>query len=106
MALDHRLDDKNGTKISYSCGNRRYRTNIYKGVNHGVCPTRGSVFAVPLINHGYSLWLEHVEEIATGDEVYWLMWYDSQGKPTIPMSGIFDKDELSEMVKHLSSFVP
>ena len=59
-----------------------------------------------IINHGYSLWLEHVEEISTKDEVYWLMWYDGNGMPTIPMSGIFDKDELSEMTKQLASFVP
>ena len=106
MANDHRLIDSSGVRIPFSCGNRRYRTNVNKGVQHGGSSTRGSVFQGPLINHGYSLWLEHVEEIETGDEIYWLMWYDNNGFPTIPMSGIFDKDELSEMTRQLASFVP
>lgn len=106
MAIDHRLVGASGAKLPFSCGNRRYRTNINKGVPHGASPTRGSVFPVALINHGYSLWLEHVEEIGSGDEVYWLMWYDSNGTPTIPMSGIFDKAELGEMTKQLTGFLP
>lgn len=106
MAANHRLIDPQGNPIPYSCGNRRYRTNIYKGMAHGSASTKGSVFSSPLVNHGYSLWLEHVEEIETGNEVYWLMWYEANGIPTIPMSGIFDKSELLEMIKQLASFIP
>lgn len=106
MAADHRLTDTAGNPLDYSCGNRRYRTNTAKGFPHGTCSTRGSVLKDPLVSHGYSLWLEHVEEIDTGDEVYWLMWYDQHGKPTIPMSGILDRDELAEMSKQLAGFVP
>jgi len=53
------------------------------------------------------LWLEHVVETKnpTGKEYYWLMWYD-KGHPTIPMSGVFEKSELENMLKGLANFVP
>ena len=107
MAADHRLTNQSGQRIDYSCGNRRYRTNLNKGFHHGASQTMGSVFQTPLISHGgYSLFLEHVEEIDTGEEVYWFMWYDPSGIPTIPLSGIFDKAELAEMERQLADFVP
>ena len=107
MAADHRLVDNMGQRINFSCGNRRYKTNLNKGFAHGGSPTPGNVFQGPLINHvGYTLWLEHVEEIATSDEVYWLMLYDQAGIPTIPLSGIFDKNELAEMIRQLAGFLP
>ncbi len=106
MANDHRLTDASGQRLNYSCGNKGYQTNVNKGFRHGRSMTRGSVLRVPLIDHDYSLWLEHVQEIKTGEEFYWLMWYDNSGIPTIPMSGIFDKEELAEMSKQLASFVP
>jgi hypothetical protein len=61
------------------------------------------VFKEPLVKHSdYTLWLEHVEEIKSGQEMYWLMWYNS-GVPTIPLSGIFDKDELKRLTQLLNS---
>jgi len=107
MARDSRIIDEHRNRINYSCKNRRFSTNTNKGYQHGQSPTKGSVFPTPLINHeGYTLWLEHVEDIDSGAEVYWLMWYDPDGTPTIPMSGIFDKLELAEMSKQLTGFVP
>lgn len=107
MAQDHRIDSPSG-RVPFSCENRRYRTNISKGESHSpLSQTRGSVFAAPLIQHdGYSLWLEHVEERETGTELYWLMWYGPEGIPTIPMSGVFDRAELSGMLGRLGGFVP
>lgn len=106
MAADHRLTDTAGNKLSFSCENASYKTDIDKGFQHGKSATKGSVFPSPLISNGYSLWLEHVKEIDTQADVYWLMWYDDRGKPVIPMSGIFNKQQLSEMAKQLASFVP
>lgn len=34
------------------------------------------------------------------------MWYDPNGVPTIPLSGVFTKDDLQEMVSLLAGFVP
>ena len=107
MATDHRRPGPAGKRLDYTCQNKRFRTDIEQGYSHGPARTKGSVFEVPLIDRdGYSLRLEHVEEIETGNKYYWLMWYDQEGKPTIPMSGIFDKDELVEMAKNFASFVP
>ena len=106
MAADHRLVDASGARVPFTCANRRYQTDISKGVAYGLSPTRGSVFDQPLVNHGYSLWLEHVVQIGTGDELYWLMWYDDTGKPTILMSGVFDRDELAHLTGQLATFVP
>jgi hypothetical protein len=107
MAIDHRMADEAGNRLEHTCQNRRFRTDIEQGFSRGVRGTRGSVFKKPLIDRdGYSLWLEHVEETETGNKYYWLMWYDQDGKPTIPLSGIFDKDELVEMAKNFASFVP
>lgn len=117
MAQDHRIEVKdkghNGQRLAFTCENRRYRTNIKKGEPHSPqSQTQGSVFPSALVNHdGWSLWLEHVEEkhveeIGTPAEVYWLMWYDPDGRPTIPLSGVFDRTELSAFVGRLAQFVP
>lgn len=104
---DFRILGPNGTRLNYTCENRRFRTNIDKGYSHGsLSPVKGSVLEDALINTGYSLWLEHVLDKTSGDEVYWLMWYDHNGTPTIPMSGIFGKDELEQMIGKLARFVP
>lgn len=109
MARDNRRTDPAGNKIDFSCGNDRFWTNIDKGFPHGASSTRGSALKDPVIpaseSGGYSLWLEHVVD-ANEEELYWLMWYDENGKPTIPMSAIFNKEELAAMVKQLVSFVP
>jgi len=108
MAYDHRIIDATGRRIPYSCENRSYRTHMTKGNPHGeIAPTGGSVFEAPLVNHaGHTLWLEHVEEISSGAELYWLMWYQPSGVPTIPMSGVFDRAELGQMIGQLASFIP
>lgn len=54
---------------------------------------------------GYSLWLEYVVDRSGGWEPFWFMWYDSDGNPTIPMSGVFDRSQIQEMVARLASFI-
>jgi hypothetical protein len=109
VAKDHRITHA-GLKLDFSCTNACFRTNVKKGQAHGSCPTKGSVFGGPLVhqaNGGFSLWLEHVENIESGDEMYWLMWYDAKGFPTMPMSGVFDRDDIKKMVALLSTeFLP
>jgi len=36
---------------------------------------------------------------------FWLMWYDSNGIPELPMSTVFGKDDFGEMVKLLTTFI-
>jgi hypothetical protein len=109
MVRDCRMIDVSGLPIPFSCENRRFHTNLSKGVSHGhSAPTRGSVLGAALISHGgFSLWLEHVSEKGSAIELYWLMWYDdADGKPTIPLSGVFSKDELKTMMERLVEFTP
>lgn len=107
MARDHRLTDAHGNHTAYTCENRRFVTNVSMGHPHGRSQAHGSVFGDPLITHGgYTLWLEHVQERATGERLYWLMWYDPQGMPTIPLSSVFDRQDLSNMLAQLADFVP
>jgi YD repeat-containing protein len=77
---------------------------------HGQHPTRGSVFAEPLAGgqapDQYSLWLEHVVSTdAPEDECYWLMWYHD-GRPTIPMSSILQRDDIANMQRLFASLIP
>jgi hypothetical protein len=108
MPAQHQVVDESGNPLPFSCRNARYQTNTSKGYSHGTSTTRGSVFDRALLSHDdeYSLWLEHVVEIGSGEEVYWLMWYKSSGTPTIPLSGVFSRTELAELVKQLTTFVP
>ncbi len=103
---DHRIQN-NGQRLDYTCENRRFRTNVAMNAETGARPRApASVFRGPLIDHdGYSLWLEHVIEIATGERCYWLMWYDANGWPTIPLSGVLDRSEIPTMAGRLASFV-
>lgn len=101
MAAHNRL---NGAP--YTCRNSRFWTDITKGHCHGHGQVRGSVFDSPLVEgDGYSLWLEYVEDRDGGWEPFWLMWYDSEGNPTIPMSGVFDQSQMRAMVEKLASFI-
>ena len=81
--------------------NSRFRTNTAKGYPHGPGRPAGSVFPTPLFDDGYSLWLEHVIELATGSESYWLMWYDPQGKATIKISGVMGREDLKALAQKL-----
>lgn len=109
MAKDHRIVNANGQRLPFTCENSGYRTNLEKGVPHGsMSQNRGSVFPAPLVDHGgWSLWLEHVEDTRDATEVYWLMWYDHRdGRPTIPLSGVFSRAELANMISQLAAFLP
>ena len=110
MARDHRIL-VNGSRVDFSCENYRFRTSTARGMPHGSCPTRGSVTGEPLIqtSDGYSLWLEHVDHKDldhSEEQFYWLMWYGHDGIPTVPLSSVFDRSQLSEMVRQLVRFVP
>ncbi len=108
MALEHRIADKNGQRLNYTCENKRFKTNVKAGFAHGSCRSRGSVFKNPLCvgENGYTLWLEHVTNLKDPkDQCYWLMWYQD-GIPTIPLSGIMRRKDIPNLAKHLADFVP
>ena len=106
MARDHRIE-QDGQRLGYTCANSRFRTNINRGHNHGQhSAIRGNVFDRPLVDSGgYSLWLEHVIS-KIDEEYYWLMWYDGEGIPTIPMSGILSRNDIANMEALFASFIP
>jgi len=99
MAFKDRLNGQ-----AFTCANRRFQTNISKGHPHGVGNAGGSVFAQALVNSGYSLWLEYVSG-KDGEEMFWLMWYDPDGSPTIPLSGVFEAPDIQEISRGLASFI-
>lgn len=103
---DHRLE-RDGQRLNYSCANYRFRTDVTRGQAHGrYSANRGSVFDTPLADNGeHTLWLEHVIS-NDGERYYWLMWYDREGKPTIPMSGILDRDHITNMQVLLARLIP
>lgn len=90
----------------YTCRNSRFQTDLTRGKPHGAAQARGSVFNAPLVNNGgYSLWLEYVEDHKFGGNMFWLMWYDGNGAPTIPASGVFDETQLRDMNSQLATFI-
>jgi hypothetical protein len=90
----------------FTCSNRRFHTNTCEGKPHGAGQEKGSVFDEPLLSsEGYTLWLEHVLDRAEGRKTFWLMWYDPDGSPTIPLSGVFSHDQIREMTSRLASFI-
>jgi hypothetical protein len=100
---------RKGQLLDYTCENVAYKTDTRKGKPHGKGFALGSVFGEPLAGtkgEGYSLWLEHVVQKKSLDTgLYWLMWYKN-GIPTIPMSGVFRKEDIANMVRLLASLIP
>jgi hypothetical protein len=103
MAGDHRIRSSDGHSIPFTCENRRYATDLTEGLSHGPnSEARGSVLEAPLFDFGAaSIWLEHVVERTTGEKCYWLMWYDADGRPTIPLSGVFGRQDLERAAQAL-----
>ena len=114
MAQDHRIEE-NGQRLSYTCANRGYRTNVHLNTSYAhrdaSHPDRpgsdnlGSVFDRPLAQDGESLWLEHVVD-NEGHPCYWLMWYDPSGVPKLPASGILSRENIADMQRLFASFIP
>lgn len=102
--------EQNGLKLTFTCKNARFATDISKGKKHGQhSDSAGSVFDAPLVLYnGASLWLEHVVDHKNNDGIpyYWLMWYDSKGIPTVPLSGILSKYDLIRMQSMFAEFIP
>jgi hypothetical protein len=51
------------------------------------------------------LWLEYVRNKKGGQNTYWLMWYDDEGTPKLPMSGVISENELKTMTSRLTEFI-
>lgn len=107
MAREHRIRDENEGYLNFTCRNVGFETDIHhlKGKHHGSSRrAKGSVFASPLKDWGaVSLWLEYVRDRRHPDrEWYWLMWYNKDGRPTIPMSGVFSGADLAKTIGRLA----
>lgn len=104
---DFRIIDNNGQRLNLTCENRKCKTDTTKGKPHGAGQPLGSVFDDPLVDHGgHSLWLEHTTWKPDNSPTYWLMWYDSDGIPTISFSAAMDRADLVAVACGLASFVP
>jgi hypothetical protein len=108
MANDHRLTGLDGGRLPFTCGNRRFMTDLSRGYAHSVlhADSTGSVLPDAVFDFGEaSIWLEHVVDRHSGERCFWLMWYNAEGKPTIPMSGVFGVDEIERASSALRDFV-
>jgi len=107
LGKDLHSKDKSNQRIPFSCENIRFKTNTKKGFPHGACETKGSVFKKPLVNNGgWTLWLEHILELKSKDELYWLMWYNPKGLSTISGSSVFKRADLACIGKMFAEFIP
>ena len=100
MAANNRLNGK-----PYTCANRRFETCVDDGFAHREGTSRGSVFPFPLVDSEHSLWLEHVIDNEENNRVYWLMWYDRAGNPTIPVSSVLSAADVRNMASQLACFI-
>jgi hypothetical protein len=102
MSRDARIGAPNNP-VDFSCRNRKFQTNIERGFADTPSQTRGSAIPAPLVqNNGWTLWLEYVSELEDPDTTwFWLMWYAPDGLPTIPLSGVFDRNHLADMIRQL-----
>jgi hypothetical protein len=101
MAKKDRIDDQ-----PFTCHNDRFQTDTEKGKPHGKAQAGGSVFPGPLVpGDYYTLWLEFVRDKKGGPDTLWLMWYDGEGTPTIPMSGVISADQIKQMTAKLTDFI-
>ena len=99
------VDPTTSRRIDYTCENARFKTDITQGYPHGpqAGAARGSVYADALLqSNGWSLWLEYVADKRGGAGVFWLMWYEPNGKPTMPMSAVFSRADFEEMIGRLA----
>lgn len=103
MAADHRIPAADGRRLPFTCMNKRYMTDVTAGFPHAPRgEARGSVIEGPLFDYeDASIWLEHVVDRETGETCYWLMWYNTDGRPTIPLSGVFGRSEIERATEAL-----
>lgn len=100
MPKDRRILDRDGRAIDFTCENKKYRTDLSRG------SYPGKVLESPLYsNNRDSLWLEHVIDVHSGEEVFWFMWY-KDGQPLLPASGVFRKNDLRGIIKKLNTIKP
>lgn len=93
----------NGNRLNFTCENKRFKTDIDLGYEHHAGDGyKGSVTDEPLYEDGGSLWIEHVLDKSNGNKCFWFMWYDQNGQTILPMSSVFDKDDLQEMIKKIA----
>jgi hypothetical protein len=83
-------------KSKFICSNEKFETNIEKGF-------KGSVTKNPIYKDKSAvLRLEYVREIKKPkNEIFWFMWYKSDGTPLLIESAVFDKDALLEVIKNI-----
>lgn len=105
MAKEHRIIMQ-GRPLDYTCQNERFKTDTKSGHSHRRNQRhKGSALGLPLLDNtedGYSLWLEHVTDRKNPKKPgYWFMWYE-KGIPTIPLSGIFYRDDIQKIAHKLN----
>ncbi len=85
------------TNKKFYCENRKFKTDTSKGF-------KGSVTKKPIWkDESYVIRLEYVYEFKKPDnELFWLMWYDINGRPLLKASSVFDRDDLLTIMKNIS----
>lgn len=90
----------NTESVAFTCKNALFQTNISKPLNTFY---PGSVTQKPIYEdrNGKTLLLERVIH-NNGEKYYWFMWYQKDGLPLIPLSGVIDEDHILEVIKNIS----
>ncbi|MBA3972510.1 MAG: hypothetical protein H0X46_10315 [Bacteroidetes bacterium] len=65
----------------------------------------GSVTAQPLYDDGdSSLFLEHVIDTKNNNKpVYWFMWYNGNGVPSLTMSSVIDEADIAQVIRNIAA---
>lgn len=93
----------NGQRLNFTCENSRFKTDIDSGHEHYPGEGyKGSVTDEPLYEDGGSLWIEHVLDKSNGNKCFWFMWYDKDGLPILPMSSVFDKYDMQQVIERIA----
>lgn len=94
---------QNGAELDHTCENSRYKTNISKGKKHYQHQSHKGCVTKIYDDGDSALFLEHVTEIKKPQkEIYWLMWYFADGRPSIGESAVFDKNDIIKMIRNIT----
>lgn len=89
-----------GSPVPFTCENSKFRTDLSIPPKNPKFP--GSVTENPIYEDDQILLLERVENIGNGNKCFWFMWYDYNGIPVMPMSGVIDADDIAEVIRNIS----
>lgn len=91
-----------GVPVDFTTENAQFKTDTSGEVLNAKYP--GSVTRNPIYDDTDDniLLLEKVINKNNGKSCFWFMWYKYNGIPTLPMSGVIDSDDITEVIRNIS----